>query len=652
MPDFDLQAPDGKRYRLSVPEGATQEQILAKANAAKAQLAVPTPPPQGPVSHAIGEAGRGIIEGGKGTVEALTNIPGAVKQAVTAPVETTKAVGRAFMQDPAKFLGGETGAYLARAVGGDPSEGVTPPDVRTVAREATQFGLSQRLGGAIPTAVKAATKGIVKGLPGSAVERHALAIPEARAAGEALRPPTGAVSQAYADLAAVGNPTLYMGSFRTKVQDLLSREMRKANKDTGFVGELQNYLDDSAQGWDFGKVRLEADELHERLRTKATSPIKVGNAPSTAARRYDQEYRDLVAALHQDVDAGAPFIAATGTAGAPTPQTVAASEQWQRARDTARREFSGRSVLREIEDNISQVGDAHESLNLNPVIRGVVRQMNKAKYGDKAALLFTGAFQPGELDRFVGQLRTIQRNLPRIPPGKGVITGSSQRVLRGTIGAGAGALAGELMGGRSGAAVGAMAGVEVPELIQQAMMTDTGRALVRTAMKIDPKTGPVTRNILGALLRTQMPSATKGKATDEFYRANAEHSLGGHDAATEDVAELAAVHRDVDRGGTPDVQQQLRSGRLSMPAIKATLTKVTPQNASSVLEYMGLDDAEHMLSVANEQERQWLQPMVQKKAQQTMQNPKAPSWLRAQATQLNDRIGRTLFPDELLEGTQ
>jgi phage terminase small subunit len=71
-----------------------------------------------------------------------------------------------------------------------------------------------------------------------------------------------------------------------------------------------------------------------------------------------------------------------------------------------------------------------------------------------------------------------------------------------------------------------------------------------------------------------------------------------------------------------------------------------------VLEYIGLDDAEHMLSVANEQERQWLQPMVQKKAQQTMQNPKAPSWLRAQATQLNDRIGRTLFPDELLEGTQ
>lgn len=523
---MNVEGPDGKV--IEFPDDMPQEQIKVAMQRHYGAPVLKRTMRLGdlPGLKQINEFGKGMVQGGTETVKSIPQIPGAIAGAMRHPIEQGPALLQGMIPAP------ETLKYILGAVGGDPT-GVTPPSASTMGREAGSLVTSQLLGEAVPRIAKGAARSIVRDLPGAQVELHSLAIPRAREVPEAIRPTAGAVKQAYDDLAALGNPTLHMGEFRRVASDILAQEEKLANPDAGMIRTLTNYLKDSENGWGFEKVKTEAEHLGADIGQISTNRgATTTGTPQGPNRIYDAKLRRLLDAMHDDVDAAKPHVHGsyeagtrptrpgtppeipgagpntdmlrTGGAGAaqPTEQTVAVADQWKRATRLARRDFAANGLARMIEKGITVTGDQHSSLNVNPVIKELERARALAKI-DKKAKLFVGSLEPGELDQMISTLKDIGKNLPRIPPMSGAITGSSQRVMRGVVGAGLGSVAGEMLGGNLGGQLGAMGGVVAPEIIAQAMMSDSGRALVRTAMKIDPTVGPVFRNTLAAFLRTQ-----------------------------------------------------------------------------------------------------------------------------------------------------
>src|SRR5215469_456902 len=76
------------------------------------------------------------------------------------------------------------------------------------------------------------------------------------------------------------------------------------------------------------------------------------------------------------------------------------------------------------------------------------------------------------------------------------------------------------------------------------------------------------------------------------------------------VETVMATSRDLQGGGTPDVGTDLRTGRLSVPAVKRMLAQMNQRNAPAMLRMMPPDDRRYLASLATDQERQWLLPMM------------------------------------------
>jgi hypothetical protein len=94
--DYEVTAPDGRRFVVTAPEGATQEQVLSYAQQNYSR-------PQQPPSRAPSDAIPGPRQYAAGEVpgEAVSNLPssagrfyGSVVEAVTSPVETAKSLAQ------------------------------------------------------------------------------------------------------------------------------------------------------------------------------------------------------------------------------------------------------------------------------------------------------------------------------------------------------------------------------------------------------------------------------------------------------------------------------------------------------------------------------------------------------------------------------
>ncbi len=149
------------------------------------------------------------------------------------------------------------------------------------------------------------------------------------------------------------------------------------------------------------------------------------------------------------------------------------------------------------------------------MLRGIEKAERDAARGNRGARLFVGSFDPGELGEVKATLRDVAKDLPRIRPASGTPVGSSQRVYQGAVGRIASGAAAQVLGHQIGTDAGWAMGVFAPELISQAMMSRPGRAAVRAAMKIDPQAGPLFRNTVAAVLRTQA-SIAKGEQPEEL----------------------------------------------------------------------------------------------------------------------------------------
>lgn len=176
-------------------------------------------------------------------------------------------------------------------------------------------------------------------------------------------------------------------------------------------------------------------------------------------------------------------------------------EAWKKMRRLDRRNFAMSELARDIDKGVGVAGDAWTSVGVNKIIKGIRSARAKAAMGNKSERLWTNSFDPGELNQIEQLLKDIKKDLPALPPGQGVITGSSQRAKMGA----AGEVIGESLG--IGKGTGAALGILSTDLIAQAMMSDAGRTMVRSAMKIDPAVGPVFRNTLATFLRMQTQQA-------------------------------------------------------------------------------------------------------------------------------------------------
>lgn len=488
---------------------------------------------------------RNALEGPPGTYgeaakragwNVLTSVPETALSAANTAYQLwrePKATGRAILQSTPEMLMSMLPMQrtVRKIFTGQP---VTGPEV---AQEGLEFLGSRLMGRATGRAMKGLAKHTVLGIPGAGAETHAFTIPKAEGLPDSLRPTKTAIQAADAAWqAASGSPLRWhMGKFRDTVEDMLIEQRRLSNPDVGFIGELENYLRTTADGWEPAQLSAEARDLGAKV---GGLKAERGRSPeqTTKGRVNAQEasYRRLMSALYQDADAAQPYVQGTfgaspitpsatqvGTAAGPqagnigmqqtagpgaAPQSadlVRLGQLWKQSRALHRQDLAANSLARMIDDSISAVGqEGFESINLRPVIKKIRRAQRKQEY-DAQSRLFVNSFQPGEVDDMVKVLRGLQKNLRPIPPGRGVRTGSSQRALHGSIGA----LAGHYLG--IPYIESAAAGMVIAEGLAQAMMTSPGRALVRRAMAIDPTTGRVFHEMIAAFLRGEMQPEAK-----------------------------------------------------------------------------------------------------------------------------------------------
>ncbi|RAI55918.1 hypothetical protein [Roseicella frigidaeris] len=85
MPDFEITAPDGSRFVVTAPEGASEADILSFAQ--QNMGSKPAAPPASQPAPSLGEqAMRGLGLGARAAVEGLSSLPGMVYDAAAAPI--------------------------------------------------------------------------------------------------------------------------------------------------------------------------------------------------------------------------------------------------------------------------------------------------------------------------------------------------------------------------------------------------------------------------------------------------------------------------------------------------------------------------------------------------------------------------------------
>lgn len=107
------------------------------------------------------------------------------------------------------------------------------------------------------------------------------------------------------------------------------------------------------------------------------------------------------------------------------------------------------------------------------------------------------------------------------------------------------------------------------------------------------------------------PDNTPTPLTREYDRSSAEKAVGTKDPSRVDAA--AKINRDLRKSKTPDVHAGLRTGRLSMPALKNLLKQQNQKTAPSLLAHLGPADVQHLLALASPEEEQWLRPLAEQR---------------------------------------
>lgn len=450
-----------------------------------------------------------------------------VTQMVTHPLETAKSM------IPMRQSAGQL-------IEGGPSA-VKP---ETLVGDAAELGLSWL----IPKVIQKVGGGVVRGLPGSAVEQHVLEQPRLRAIPKQYMPTKAAEDAAWTKLreAAGGDVKFDMSSFRTRLLDWLQREQKKspAEQDATRIAYLQQHLQDSVGGWTPEELIANTQSFggsYGRLQ-----PARgLGQANAMAAREESQMLGDLINAVHDDAATARPVVITQaavpaqpmlGPGGGPmsnpytmtplmtpaqpavfgvgqaTELTSGLKPLWDDARNLSRRRFAATGLARELENIFGVQGEGWTVSNVNPLIKKIQNARGKAAAGGKTERSWVESFAPGELDDIVETLRESARRLPLMTKKAGTITGSSERIPQAI----AGSMAGTVLGGPGvlAAEVGAYAGTKVPNLIARAMMSKGGRALVRFAVQEHPVTSPVFQHTLAAYLRAET-AQQEGQPLDE-----------------------------------------------------------------------------------------------------------------------------------------
>ena len=480
-------------------ESSIKQSLVQRESPAASDPALATIKPEpGIMSQVASGAWQGVKNIGSG----IASLPGAVYGAIPnwtpsggfSPGRVAEDI-KALATNPSEAIPEQTGRAVQMAKGMIPMYETgkslitgNAPSAETVSREATEAGLGY-LGGkyAIPSAVGAAKK-VTKSLPGASVELNELSAAKLRDIPETVRPSPGAVHNAYTLLDQINAPKVAMGETAQTIVNLIDKEATLASPDKAFVKLLRKFQSKIGQGMSFKDIQNNAVDLGE----------KIGQIAANKGTRLN-ELRDLLKAVHTDA---AQAIPVGGTSAHPALQVK--SGVWDAARLLARRDFAANDLTRMIEKSgITTVGDGFTQVNANKLVTQIEDMMKLAKQ-DKKARLFVESFNPGELEGIVSTIRDIGKSAPKVPAKAGTPVGSSQRMLEISLGGLAGTVAGGIAGHPGfGATVGSLSGPIASHLIAKAMMSDTGRALVRRAMSPTGQITPQGAALLGAFLKAQ-----------------------------------------------------------------------------------------------------------------------------------------------------
>lgn len=213
-----------------------------------------------------------------------------VTQMVTHPIETAKGM-IPMRQSGAQLLEGGPSAVKPETVIGDLAE----------------LGVSYL----IPKAITKFGGATIRGVPGSAVELHALEQPRLRAIPKEYMPSKAAEDAAWTRLreAAGGDVKFSMSTFRARLVEWIQRQHAKspAEQDTGRIAYLQQHLQDSTSGWAADEMIANTQNLggsYGRLQPSRG----IGQASAAAAREESAMLGDLTNAIHEDAAIARPVV--------------------------------------------------------------------------------------------------------------------------------------------------------------------------------------------------------------------------------------------------------------------------------------------------------------------------------------------------------
>ena len=123
--------------------------------------------------------------------------------------------------------------------------------------------------------------------------------------------------------------------------------------------------------------------------------------------------------------------------------------------------------------------------------------------------------------------------------------------------------------------------------------------------------GTTGKAITGTTLE-KAPDNKPTPMTRQFDRSTAE-KVSGVKADPSRTEHVETLNRDLRKGKTPDVAGGLRTGRLSMPAVKRLLKMQSAKTAPALVSHLGPADLKHMLALASPEEEAWLKPLVEQR---------------------------------------
>jgi hypothetical protein len=308
---------------------------------------------------------------------------------------------------------------------------------------------------ALPAAVRAATsRPVVEHLPGAAGARHEMMADALWTQTTNLQPATPAETL-YRAVVQQGNPTIPVQALRQDAQAIIARELREGptTRNTTVLGIAQELEDLATQHQ--GNVPM--DRLYERMQ-------RIGERLRGATRTDDQGTREL-SRLYAGFHGALENASQSNIPGAQTlQQAIRASRQEHAVERLERIMGQGRGITEQQGSGATMVSG-----------KRMLSEFDRLVADDP---VFTGSFQPGELDE-MRSLFQRANELPVLPPPPSVQRGFGKAAFGGAVG---GSIGGWL-GGPEGAKYGTMAGIAAPEMMSRLLMSGPGRAALRTMLE-------------------------------------------------------------------------------------------------------------------------------------------------------------------------